>query len=347
MLKRYAHYFENLVRKQAHLRSAEVEEVLGLLTPAFSSTYETATMLTDADFRFTPAHATDGSELVVTQGTLRDNLSSPDREVRRTAWENYMDTYLLHRNTLGNNLNTSIQQNVFNARVRGYPSTLEAGLFENAIPSQVFTNLLETTRHYLPVWHRYWRARRKSLGVDKLHTYDIWAPLTNHRPVIPYLQAVDQISAGLAPMGKEYVEILRRGALEERWIDVYPSQGKSSAQFSSGWYGTHPFIVIQYDDSIFSLSTLAHELGHSMHSYFTWKTQPVVYADYSLFAAEVASNFHQAVVRSHLLKTNDDRDFQISVIEEAMDNFHRYFFIMPILARFELEMHQRANVVKG
>jgi oligoendopeptidase F len=142
-------------------------------------------------------------------------------------------------------------------------------------------------------------------------------------------------------MGKEYVSIMRNGCLEERWVDVYPNKGKRTGAFSWGAPGTHPFIMMSYTDSIFGLSTLAHELGHSMHSYLTWWNQPLVYSDYSLFVAEVASNFHQAMVRDHLLKTNPERDFQISVIEEAMANFYRYFFIMPTLARFELETHTR------
>ena len=158
---------------------------------------------------------------------------------------------------------------------------------------------------------------------------------------------MDWICAGLAPLGEEYVGALRKGCLEERWVDVYPNQGKTAAQFSAGSPGTYPFIVMSYDDTIFSLSTLAHELGHSMHSYLTWQNQPIVYSDYSLFVAEVASNFHQAMVRAYLLETNTDRDFQISVIEEAMSNFHRYFFIMPTLARFELEMHERAERGEG
>ena len=346
-LKPYAHYIDNLFRKQAHVRSAEVEEVLGMLAPVFANTETTASMLTDADFQFPPARSTDGSTLPLTQGTLDDILASPDREARRTAWQNYMDLYLVHKNTLANNLYTSIQQDVFKSRARRYTSTLEAALFDNAVPVEVFNNLIHTFQRYLPVWHRYWKIRRKMLGVDKLHTYDVWAPLTSQNPLIPYHQAVDLISAGLAPMGEEYVQTLRRGCLEERWIDVYPSPGKSSKTFSSGFWGTHPFIVMSYDNSIFSLSTLAHELGHSMHSYYTWQNQPLIYGDYSLFLAEVASNFHQAMVRAHLLATNDDPDFQISVIEEAMNNFHRYFFIMPTLARFELEMHQRAERGEG
>jgi oligoendopeptidase F len=346
-LKIYTHYINDLFRKLTHVRSAEIEELLGMLTPAFFSVANTVTMMTDADFRFKPALGEDGKEIPVTQGSIRTILTSPDHEARRTAWETYMDTYLAFKNTLASNLNTSIQHNVFNARVHHYSSTLEASLFQNNIPVEVFHNLIETYQRNLPIWHRYWAARAKALGVEKLHTYDIWAPLTKHHPVIPYLQAVDWITAGLAPMGEEYVKILRRGTLEQCWVDVYPSQGKSSAQFSSGWPGTFPFIVMNYDDTIFSFSTLTHELGHSMHSYFTWQNQPVIYSNYSLFVAEVASNFHQAMVRGYLLETNPDPDFQISVIEEAMDNFHRYFFIMPTLARFELEMHQRAERGEG
>jgi len=346
-LKGYAHYFDDLFRKQEHVRSEEVEELLGMLASPFQGTQATISMLTDADFRFKPAVGSEGLELPVTQGTVEEILAGPDREARRTAWESYMDTYLAFKNTLASNLNTSIQQNVFTSRARRYSSTLEASLFEYNIPVDVFRNLIQTYQKYLPIWHRYWSVRRKALGVEKLQPYDIWAPLAAQKPAIPYNQAVEWISEGLAPMGEEYVAILRKGCLEDRWVDVYPTLGKSSAQFSSGWPGTHPFIVINYDETIFSLSTLAHELGHSMHSYLTWKNQPIIYSQYSLFAAEVASNFHQAMVRAYLLDNSQDADFQISVIEEAMSNFHRYFFIMPTLARFELEMHERAERGEG
>ncbi len=343
----FAHYIENLFRKQEHVRSAEVEELLGMLSSPFNGASVTNTMMTDADFRFRPARTSTGEELPVSQGTYEEILDGADREARRTAWESYTDTYLANRNALASNLATSIQQNVFMMRARRHTSTLSASLFENNIPVEVFYNLIETFKRNLPTWHRYWAVRRKALGVEQLHPYDIWAPLTPLNPVIPFEQAVEWICAGLSPMGEEYTQTVRKGCLEQRWIDVYPNQGKSSTQFSSGFSGTYPFIVINYDDTIFSLSTLAHELGHSMHSYLTWKNQPIIYSDYSLFAAEVASNFHQAMVRAHLLKANSDPQFQIKVIEEAMSNFHRYFFIMPTLARFELEMHERVERGEG
>ncbi|HSL29485.1 MAG TPA: oligoendopeptidase F [Anaerolineales bacterium] len=346
-LQVYRQYFDDLIRQQAHVRSAEVEEVFGLAQDPIASLYNTMNVLTNSELQYPNALTADGKELAVTQGTLDEILASPDREARRTAWEGFRDTHLAFKNTLGSNLLASVKANVFAQRVRQYPSTLEGALFANNIPPQVFHNLIETTRKHLPVWHKYWRVRRQALGQENLQPYDIWAPLTKERVTVPYETAVEWICDGLAPLGEEYVSTARRGLLEEGWVDVYPNLNKSAAQFSSGSKGTHPFIVILYDDTIFSMSTLAHELGHSMHSYLTWKHQPNVYASYSLFAAEVASNFNQAMVRAHLLKTTNDPQFQISLLEEAFSNFHRYFFIMPTLARFELEVHQRVERGQG
>ena len=199
----------------------------------------------------------------------------------------------------------------------------------------------------MPTWHRYWAVRRKALGVETLYPYDIWAPLATVQPAVEYEQAVEWICEGMAPLGEDYVAALRRGCLKDRWVDIYPNQGKRQGAFCFGWQGTYPFIMHNYNDDLNRMSTLAHELGHSMHSYLTWQNQPGLYANYSLFVAEVASNFNQAMVRAYLLATNPDPEFQIALIEEAMNNFHRYFFIMPTLARFELEMHQRIERGRG
>jgi oligoendopeptidase F len=180
--------------------------------------------------------------------------------------------------------------------------------------------------------------------LKKLAYYDMWAPLTKKKVKVPYEKGVELICDSLAPMGKDYVETVRTGALKDRWVDMAPNQGKAEGAFSWGSQGTHPFINMSYTDEVTSMSTLAHELGHSMHSYLTWKNQPYIYTDYSLFVAEVASNFHQAMMRGHLLNTVKDKNFQVALIEEAVGgNFFRYFFQMPTLARFELETHQRAE----
>lgn len=343
----YEHYIDDLFRRQEHVRSAEVEELLGALADPFGAVDNTAEMLTNADIKFRPAVSSTGETHEVTQGTLNALYTSEDRETRRTAFESYTDGYLAFKNTLASNLSIAIKRDVFYARARRYPSSLEAALFNNNIPVEVFHNLIDTYRRNIPTWHRYWAVRRKALGVDELYPYDIFAPIAKQQPSVTYAQAVDWISEGMQPLGDEYVSTLRRGCLEQRWVDIYPNQGKRQGAFSFGTPDTYPFIMMNFNGDLKSMSTLAHELGHSMHSYFTWQTQPYVYTDYSLFVAEVASNFNQAMVRGHLMKTQTDPNFQIALIEEAMYNFHRYFFIMPALARFELEMHERAERGEG
>lgn len=336
-------YIDNLFRKQKHVRSAEVEQLLGSLADPFTGAGQSYNMLTSAEMRFQPAIASDGTQRQVSQGTIYTLMDSSDRATRQTAWENYRDEYLRFKNTLAAQLETSIKQNVFTMRARHFDSTLAMALDEQNIPPRIFHNLIAAFKKNLPTWHRYWRLRKKALGVASLHTYDIWAPLSSLSRAIPYQEAVDWICAGLEPMGKDYVDVVRRACLQERWVDVMPNQGKREGAFSSGAPGTHPFIVMSYDDNIGALSTLAHELGHSMHSYLTWQNQPMMYSNYGMFAAEVASNFHQALVRARMLREITDRAFRLNLLEEALQNYHRYFFIMPTLARLELIAHERAE----
>ena len=341
----YDHYFDQLYRRKDHIRSQEVEALLKEVQDPFRTAATTHRLLVDADLSFEPAEPADpdADAVEIVQSNIGALITDADRDVRRTAWEHYADGYLSFRNTLANALAAGVKQDVFMARARRYGSALEAALSPNHIPVEVFHNTIDVFRRHLPTWHRYWRVRRRALGYDRLHVYDIKAPLTEEKVEVPFEQAVAWISEGMRPLGEEYVKPMRRGLLEERWVDKYPNRGKRSGAFSSGVPGTHPFIFMSYTDDVFSLSTLAHELGHSLHSYFAWKTQPFVYARYSLFVAEVASNFNQALVRAHLLEASDDPAFQIAVLEEALSNFHRYFFIMPTLARFELEIHERVE----
>lgn len=339
----YRQSMRDLFRQQEHVRSSEVEELLGMLADPMSGADNSTSMLVNADFKFAPAKDSKGKKMEVTQGNFHNTLmEDPDRKVRQSAFESYMDKHIEFKNTLAANLGTSIKNNVFLMRAREHNSTLEASLFNNNIPVDVFHNLINTFKKNLPVWHRYFEIRRKALKLRDVTYYDMWAPITKKKPKIPFEKAVDLISESLAPLGKEYVDILRKGCLQDRWVDRYPNKGKSNGAFSYGAPDTYPFIMMSYTDEVGSMSTLAHELGHSMHSYFTWKNQPMTYSNYSLFVAEVASNFNQAMMRGHLLKTITDKNFLIALIEEAVGgNFFRYFFQMPTLARFELETHQR------
>ena len=239
------------------------------------------------------------------------------------------------RHTFAGTLTGSVKADVFYARAHGYDTALDATLSPNAIPTSVFHNLLDTVWRNFPTWHRYFAIRRRILGVEQLHGWDLTAPLERAPVPVPFTDAVEMIATGLAPLGEEYVGIVRRGIIE-RWVDRFPNIGKGGGAFSSGVPGTHPFISMNYTDTLGGMSTLAHELGHSLHSHYTWQTQPAVYGRYTMFAAETASNMHQALIGAHLFATHDDPAFLIALIEERMGNFLRYFFTMPILARFEL-----------
>jgi oligoendopeptidase F len=343
----YRHYLDDLARRGEHVRSSEVEELLGLLEDAHGGPYATYTGLTDSDLEFADAVGAEGQIVGVTQGSVHGLLCSPDRALRRSAWESHADGYLAVRNAIASNYATAIKQDVFSARARRHASTRAASLHTSNIPLEVFDNLLATFEQNLPTWHRYWGVRAKLLGLDAIEPYDMWAPLGSDPPELEYEQCVEWVCEALAPLGEEYVATVRRGCLEDRWIDVYPNQGKMSGAFSAGQPGTRPFIVMSFDGTAVSLGTLAHELGHSMHSYLAWETQPQISSRYSLFVAEVASNFHQVLLRAHLLETITDRELQLAVLDEAMSNFHRYFFVMPTLARFEQEAHERVERGEG
>lgn len=338
VLSGYAHYFERLLQRAPYIRSAEVEGVLTLAGDALRSATRIHGILCDADLTFAPAEG--GHE--IGQSTIGSLLTDSDRAVRESAWKGYADAHLAHKNSLAQCLATGVKQNVFLARVRGYDSALHAALTPNFIPVSVFESLIEAFQKNLPTWHRYWALRKRVLGLEKLAPWDIKAPLTPGKSEVPYAQAVQWIAEGMAPLGEEYVAAMVRGATDERWVDWAVNKGKRMGAFSSGTVGTHPFIMMSYNDDVFSLSTLAHELGHSLHSYYSRRCQPQHYAGYGLFVAEVASNFNQALTRAYLLeKFADNKELLIGVLEEAMSNFHRYFLVMPTLARFEREIHER------
>ncbi|MEO1166840.1 MAG: oligoendopeptidase F [Chloroflexota bacterium] len=341
-LNAYERVVTEMFRQAEYTQSSDVERVLGMLNEPFGGASNTYSELSNGDLQFEDATGSDGEPFPVTQSSIGMIKGNTDREIRRTGWHNYNDGYLAFKNTFASTYLTSVKQSTMQMRVRGYDSVLQMMLHPFNLPVDVFHNLIDNYKKNLPTWHRYWDMKRQILGLDEIHDYDIWAPMTQNEPTVNFEQAVDYIAKGMMPLGEEYVDAMVKGCLEENWVDWSVNKGKRQGAFSNGSYDTFPFIMMSFDNQLGGMSTLAHELGHSMHSYYSRKTQPEFYAGYSMFAAETASNFNQAMTRAYLFEENDDRDFQLALIQEAMDNFHRYFFIMPTLASFEYEVHTRA-----
>ncbi|MFN3265375.1 MAG: oligoendopeptidase F [Deinococcales bacterium] len=340
-LERYRHALEILQQEQDHVRSNEIETLLAQASDPLGASYSTSNAATDADMKFAPV-----GDVTISHTSIGELLSSTNATLRKAAWESYADGHLAFQNTLAGTLQGNIKAYVFNMRARGYNSSLEMSLSKNHIPIQVFNNLLEVFKKNLPTWHRYWALRKKAMG-GTLHTYDVPiydspAPLIAS-PKMSFWEACETILQGMAPLGERYNSIMRRGLFEERWVDWGQNEGKGAGAFSSGAQGTHPFIFQSWSDDIYSMSTLAHELGHSMHSYLTRVTQPTVYAEYGLFVAEVASNFNQAMVRAYLFKNASSKEQKLQILEEAFSNFHRYLFVMPTLALLERELYERVE----
>lgn len=341
----YAHYFDDLLRQRAHKRSAEVEELLGMLGDPFRNVFQTFSELTNSDLKFADAVDSQGAAHPVRQTTLPPTgIQSEDRTRRRTAWESFSDGYIGMQNTLASNYIGHVKQSVFLARARGYESVLALMLEPFNTPLSVFHTLLDTFQKHLPVWHRYWEAKRRILGVETIHPYDIWAPMAKEPVRVDFRQAVDWLMESLRPLGRDYTDVLARACGEERWVDWAPNAGKRQGAQSLRAKNIHPFLWLSYQSDLPSASFLAHELGHSLHSHYSDSNQPELYADYSMTAAETASNLNQALLRAYLLAEKaDDANFQLALIDEAMITFHRYFFIMPTLARFELAVYTQAE----
>jgi oligoendopeptidase F len=345
-LQLYGHYFDTIRELKPHTRSAEVEAVLaqaGVLRAGPRQLYDS---LVNADLKFVGIQSPSGDSLLVEQGRIKELLSDRNRAVRKAAWESYADGYLAVKNTLAASLLQAFQGRLFDARARNYETALDSVLFPYRIPRSVPDGLIAVFRQNLPVWHRYWALLKKAMHADDLHVYDSAltdgpVPLSAGVRQISWDDAVSILCESMKPLGPEYVAAMRKGLTDERWVDAWPNQGKGSGAFSTGARGCRPFIMMNYDHSIQALSTLAHEVGHSMHSHLCWERQPFVYSGYGSFVAETASNFNQALVRAHLLATSTDREFRLAVLDETFSNFFRYLFVMPTLARFEMDCYTK------
>ena len=342
-LQAYERIITELIRMRPHVRSAEVEELLAQASEVSRGAGSIFTTFVDADLAFPAITDADGHTLEVTNARYGRLLENPDREVRRQAFESIHSTYKSYRNMLASTYAANVRGDIFFARASGYESAVEAHLKPHDIPLSVYENLVATVKANADKIQRYLRLRKRILELDELHTYDLYTPLTKGTPPqFDFDDAAGLILNSVAPLGPEYMAVLGQG-LESRWIDKYENKHKRGGAYSSGAYTSPPFVLMNYQDTMDSMYTLAHELGHSMHSHFTRSTQPYQYGRYTLFVAEVASTLNEVLLSEYLLKTSDDPRLHFQVITQQLNDVRTTLFRQTLFAEFELEAHRQVE----
>lgn len=342
-LKLYEHRLDEINRKRPHVLSAKEEALLAQASDVTSSPSNTFGMLNNADLTFPTIKDENGEEVEVTHGRYIRFLESSDRRVREDAFKAVYATYGEFKNTFSSTLSGQVKKDNFYAKVKNYESARQAALSNNNIPETVYENLVNTVNDHLHLLHRYVALRKKLLGVDELHMYDLYTPLIKDvKMEVPYENAEELMTKGLQPLGEEYCSIVKEG-LDNRWVDVEENAGKRSGAYSSGTYGTNPYILMNWQDNVNNLFTLAHEFGHSVHSYYTRKSQPYPYGNYSIFVAEVASTCNEALLNDYLLKETDDEKKKLYLINNYLEGFRGTVFRQTMFAEFEHLIHQKAQ----
>jgi len=339
-LERYEHYLDDVLRTKAHTRSAEVEEVLAELGEVTHGSGDVYSMLANADMEFPTVEKPDGEGVEITQSNFTTLLKEPDREFRQTVHESFYEEWADVRNAVGSAYKNSVKADVKTARVRNYETAREAAMDGPNVPVEVYDNLVDTVRDNLDKLHRHAELKADVLGVDELEMWDVYMPMTEtESPDVSYEEATEYVVDAVGALGEEYQERVAEG-LDSRWVDVYENDGKRAGAFSSGTYDTQPFIMMNYQDDIASMYTLAHELGHSMHSQYTKETQPYVYSNYEIFVAEVASTVNETLLTQHLLETVDDPEFRRHVLNEYLERVRSTLYRQTMFADFEHQAHR-------
>ncbi len=338
----YKRSFDSIRRRRAHILSEAEERIMALTGEMAGSPDNIFSMFNDADLKFPDAIDKDGNAHQVTHGSYIPLVQSSDRVLRKSAFESLYHVYEGFKNTSAAVLSSQVKTLVFSARARKYSNTLEAALDRNEVPVEVYSRLIEAVHDNMGYMHRYVKLRKKLLGVDELHAYDLYTPLVNDLDIkIPFGQAKQEVYDSLSPMGEDYRAIFRKG-LEQRWIDVYENEGKRSGAYSAG-ARVHPFVLLNHKDTLDSEFTLAHEMGHAIHSYLSNTNQPVAYADYVIFVAEVASTCNESLLMQHLLRSTDDKKRRAYLINYFLEQFRTTLYRQTMFAEFELMINQKAE----
>ena len=339
----YEHYLDDVLRMKDHTRSAEIEEVLADLSEVTDAPSEIYSMLTNADMTYGVVEDPDGEDVEITQANFTKLQTNPDRAFRERVHETFYDEWADVRNTVGTSLEKAVREHATSAEIRDYDSARAAALDGSNVPVEVYDTLVDTVDDNLDTLHRHAELKEAALGVDRLQSHDLYMSLTGDQgPDVEYDQAREWVIEAVAPLGDAYQDRLAEG-LDSRWVDVYENRGKRSGAFSSGTYDTQPYIMMNYQDDIASMYTLAHELGHSMHSELAGDAQPWHDASYEIFVAEIASTVNETLLTHHLLDTVEDDELRTHVLDEYLERFRSTLFRQTMFATFEQRIHERVE----
>ncbi len=346
-LRLYKQYLDEIIRKKAHILSSKEEQILAQVEDLGEAAHNIFTMLNNADIKFPLIKNKEGEEVELTKGNYIQFMESNDRRVRKDAFTALYSTYSNQENTIASTLNSAIKRDVFFAKVRKYNSSLEASLDDDNISVAVFDNLINVINDNLQTMHKYMGIKKRMLNLDELHMYDIYAPLVSDVKFdIPYEESLDIIRQGLKPLGNEYDSMLQEG-FASGWIDVFENKGKTGGAYSWGTYDAHPYVLLNYKNTLDSVFTTAHEMGHALHTYLSNKNQPFIYADYKIFVAEVASTVNETFLMKWFLNETEDPAKRTYLLNHYLEKFRATVFRQTKFAEFEKKIHEMIEAGNG
>lgn len=340
-LNEFSFMLDSIMLSKPHVLSSDEERIIAQLNESASAQDEIFTMFNDADLSFSKITNEDGIELELTHGNYIQFMESENREVRKNAFEAMYRRYKEFNNSISVMYNYNVKHDTIMSRLRRYKSTLDSELSGERIPLSVYDNLINAVHKNLSSMHKYMEIRKRALGLDELKMYDVYRPIVKPKGLdCSYEEAVDIACKALAPLGDEYVQTLRKGLTEDRWVDIYENKGKTSGAYSFGSYDSNPYILMNFSGELRDVFTLVHEAGHSMHSYYTRRTQPFIYGGHSIFTAEVASTVNETLLIHHLLKNAESHDMKKYLINFYIDEFKSTLFRQTMFAEFEKIAHE-------
>lgn len=339
-LKQFEFLIEDILKEKPHILSKEMEELLAAASDCLDAPSAIHNILTNADMTFGKIEDEDGNEVELTEGNYSSFIRGKNREVRKAAFERLFGEYDKLKNTLATSLSASIKTFNFSSRVRKYNNALEASLKPNNIPLEVYKNAIKVINNNLDSLHRYVKIKKKLLGLDEIHMYDLYVPVIEiPKERIEFNDGVNIVLKALNPLGTEYLDIFKSG-VNDGWIDIYENKGKRGGAYSWGGYDTMPYVLLNYNNELGDVSTLAHEMGHSIHSYYSRKEQPYYYANYTLFCAEVASTTNESLLIHYLIENEKDEKKKLYLINQELEQIRTTVFRQLMFAEFELYTHE-------